>query len=175
MVPPCCKDGTNAAVTPSSLKRLFMEIGIISDTHGTVSQSALDALTGVDRILHAGDIGSADVLEVLRHLAPTDAIRGNTDGEAWCENLPLTEILDVDHTTFYLLHDLQTLDLDPKSAGIQVVIHGHTHCSALKTRDGVLYFNPGSASYARHGGPLSVGRIEISDGRIVPRIIGLDG
>jgi putative phosphoesterase len=151
-----------------------MEIGIISDTHGVVSSFALKALSGVDRILHAGDIGSPEVLEVLQRLAPTAAIRGNTDGDTWCENLPVTEILDLDQTTFYLLHDLQTLDLDPKSAGIQVVVHGHTHRSALKTHDGILYFNPGSASYARHGGPLSVGRIEIADGRILPRIIGLD-
>ena len=151
-----------------------MEIGIISDTHGMVSPFALDALSGVDRILHAGDIGSPEVLQVLQRLAPTDAIRGNTDGNGWCENLPLTEMVDVDHTMFYLVHDLQALDLDPKSAGIQVVVHGHTHRSALKTHDGVLYFNPGSASYARHGEPLSVGRIALVDGRIVPRIISLD-
>ena len=151
-----------------------MQIGIISDTHGTLTRSALDALSGVDHILHAGDIGSPEVLQALRNVAPTDAVRGNTDGGDWLEDLPVTDMLQFGHTTFYLLHDLQTLDLDPPSAGVQVVIHGHTHQSEHRTRGGVIYFNPGSASFGRHGGSLSVGRIELVDGRVEPRIVVLD-
>jgi putative phosphoesterase len=151
-----------------------LKIGIISDTHGTLYKKALDALSGVDQILHAGDIGSPEVLQTLQKVAPTKAVRGNTDGGAWCENLPLSDMLEIDKTTFYLLHDLQTLDLDPQSAGIQVVVHGHTHQPVNTNHDGVVYFNPGSASHRRHGAPLSVGCIELIDGRIVPRIIFLD-
>ncbi len=147
------------------------KIGIISDTHGTLSQKALDALSGVEQILHAGDIGSPEVLKALQTLAPTSAVRGNMDGGQWCEDLPKTDMLEIDRTTVYLLHDLHSLDLDPQAAGVQIVIHGHTHQSANRIHDGILYFNPGSASFGRHGGPLSVGRIELLDGQIVPRII----
>lgn len=150
------------------------KIGIISDTHGTLYQSALDALRDVDCILHAGDIGSPQVFQALQEVAPTHAVRGNTDGGAWCKSLPPSDMLEIDHVTIYLLHDLLTLDLDPQSAGIQVVVHGHTHKPGNKNQDGVLYFNPGSASQSRHGEPLSVGRIEIIDGHAVPRIIILD-
>ena len=151
-----------------------MHIGIISDTHGTLTRRALDALSGVDHILHAGDIGSPEVLQALRKVAPTDAVRGNTDGGDWSEDLPATDMLQVGNATFYLLHDLQALDLDPPAAGVQVVIHGHTHQAEHRTRNGVIYFNPGSASFRRHGGALSIGRIELSNGRIEPRIIVLD-
>jgi putative phosphoesterase len=151
-----------------------LEIGIISDTHGTLYQKAVDALRDVDQILHAGDIGSPEVLQALQKVAPTKAVRGNTDGGPWCENLPASDMLEIDDTTIYLLHDLHTLDLDPQSAGIQIVVHGHTHQPANRNLDGILYFNPGSASHRRHGAPLSVGRIKLIDGRIVGRIITLD-
>jgi uncharacterized protein len=151
-----------------------MIIGIISDTHGTLTSKALDALNGVEYILHAGDIGGPEVLETLQNLAPTHAVRGNMDGGDWCGNVPGNDMLEINGTSFYLLHDLHTLDLDPPAAGIQVVVHGHTHQSANQTHAGVLYFNPGSASFGRHGGPLSVGRIELVNGRIVPRIILLE-
>jgi len=151
------------------------KIGIISDTHGNLTKQALDALSGVDCILHAGDIGGSEVLKALISVAPTHAVRGNMDGGQWCEDLPKTDMLEIERTTFYLLHDLHSLDLDPRAAGVQIVIHGHTHQSADMMHDGVLYFNPGSASIGRHGGPLSVGRIELIDGRIVSRTIVLEG
>jgi uncharacterized protein len=73
------------------------------------------------------------------------------------------------------LHDLNTLDLDPQSAGVQVVIHGHTHRAANQSHDGVLYFNPGSASRPGHpGGPLSLGLLEIDNSRIDPQVIVLN-
>jgi len=152
-----------------------LKIGIISDTHGHLYQKALDALSGVDHILHAGDIGAPEVLKALLSIAPTQAVRGNMDGGQWCEDLPKTDMIEIEKTTFYLLHDLQALDLDPPLAGVQIVIHGHTHQAANACHDGVLYFNPGSASFGRHGGPLSIGRIDITDGRIVPKIIQLVG
>jgi uncharacterized protein len=151
------------------------KIGIISDTHSALSKKALDALKGVDCILHAGDIGAPEVLQALQAIAPTSAVRGNMDGGAWCQALHLTEMLEIDKTMVYLLHDLHTLDLDPKSAGVQIVIHGHTHQSASKIHDGVLYFNPGSASFGRHGGPLTIGQVDLNDGQIVPSIIRLEG
>jgi uncharacterized protein len=153
----------------------MIKIAIISDTHGTLTRHALDAINGVDHILHAGDIGAPEVLQLLGTVAPVHAVRGNMDGGAWCKNLPEADMVELGATTFYLLHDLNRLDLDPQAAGVQIVIHGHTHTAANNTHDGVLYFNPGSASRPGHpGGPLSLGIIEVTEGRIDPRIIILN-
>jgi putative phosphoesterase len=119
-----------------------MNLGIISDTHGTVTPQALSALKGSDRILHAGDITTPDVIQALKTLAPVIAVRGNMDYGATASNLPPAEMLEFDGTCIYMLHNLHTLDLDPKAAGIHIVIHGHTHQADMKTIDTVLYFNP---------------------------------
>jgi len=150
-----------------------MKLGIISDTHGTVTPQALSALQGSDRILHAGDITTPDVIQALETLAPVSAVRGNMDYGTTTANLPKTDILEFNGVTIYMLHNLDALDLDPKAAGIQIVIHGHTHQSDIKTIDTVLYFNPGSASHGRYGSPPSVGRIHLTNGNITPRIIAL--
>lgn len=152
-----------------------MIIGIISDTHGILNSSAQQALAGVDHIVHAGDIDSPDVLKSLARIAPVSAVRGNMDQGHWAHKLPVSDLVAFEGVHFYLLHNLDQLDLDPIAAGIQVVISGHTHQSSIKTIQGVLYFNPGSASYGRHGGSLSVGRITVSSNRLTPRIVGLDG
>ena len=153
----------------------MMKLGIISDTHGMLSREALDALNGVDHILHAGDIGAPEVLQLLSTIAPVHAVRGNMDSGAWCRDLPYTDMVDLDATTFYLLHDLNRLDLDPIAAGVRIVVHGHTHQAADKTHAGVMYFNPGSASRPGHpGGPLSLGILEIADGQIEPHVIVLN-
>ena len=151
-----------------------MLIGIVSDTHGSVSHGVRDALKDVDIILHAGDVGGPDIITVLEKIAPVKAVRGNTDGGPWASRLPVADMLKFDTRVFYVLHDLSLLDLDPMSAGVQVVISGHTHQPLIKTIDDVLYFNPGSASQRRHGGPLSVGRIEITKNGLRPEIIELD-
>jgi putative phosphoesterase len=153
----------------------MMKVGIISDTHGMLTRHALDALNGVDHILHAGDIGAPEVLQLLNSVAPVNAVRGNMDGGAWCRNLPYTDMVELDTTTFYMLHDLNTLDLDPQAAGIQVVVHGHTHQAAKKAHSGVIYFNPGSASRpGRPGGPLSLGILELGGDGLNSKIIVLN-
>ena len=98
-------------------------------------------------------------------------MRGNTDGAGWCKDLPLTDMVEINGALLYLLHDLNTLDLDPTAAGIRMIVHGHTHQPENRTLNGVVYFNPGSASARRHGGPLSVGRITLANGCIDPQII----
>ena len=95
------------------------------------------------------------------------------DHDSWGKNLPVTDIFEFQGVCFYMLHNLQALDIDPPAAGVQVVISGHTHQPEIKTIDSVLYFNPGSASLGRYGSPQSVGQIELTDGRITPRIISL--
>lgn len=141
-------------------------IGVISDTHGLLRAEALDALAGSDLIVHAGDIGCPTVLDRLHGLAPIHAVQGNMDGEPWARSLPRTATFEVGDTWCYLLHDAKDFDLDPVTAGFAIVVTGHTHRPHQERRDGVLYFNPGSAGPRRGGAPISVGHLVIQGGRI---------
>ncbi len=150
-----------------------MILGIISDTHGTLNGEVLEIFKGAAHIIHAGDIGAPDIISTLAQVAPVTAVRGNTDNSAWSQSIPCKEMIALGGHTFYVLHDLQQLDLEPQAAGIGAVISGHTHQPELKQQDGVLYMNPGSASQRRHGGALSVGRIRIAGKGLHAEIIHL--
>jgi uncharacterized protein len=136
-----------------------MIVGVISDTHGLLRREVLDVLRGVDRILHAGDIGAPGIVEDLARIAPVTAIRGNIDVEPWASHLPETELIELDEFSIYMLHDLGKLDLKPEAAGIRVVIYGHSHHPKIDQRNGVLYFNPGSAGPRRFSLPVSLGKL----------------
>ena len=148
------------------LESKLMVLGIISDTHGLLRREALAALAGSDRILHAGDIGASEILDDLAQIAPVTAIRGNVDVEAWAHKLADTEIVESGDLTIYMLHDLGRLDLTPWAAGIRVVVYGHSHQPKMEDKNGVLYFNPGSAGPRRFTLPVSVGKLVI-DGKDV--------
>jgi uncharacterized protein len=151
-----------------------MAIGVISDTHGLLRPEAVDALRGSELILHAGDVGSAEVLRALKSIAPVVAVRGNMDVEAWAERLQNTELADFKKKTcFYILHRIADLDLKPKAAGIAAVIFGHSHAPSIEWQDGVLFFNPGSAGPRRFSLPVTLGKIEIVGGELRPEIIEL--
>ncbi len=150
-----------------------MRIGVISDTHGLLRPEALNALAGVDHILHAGDVGDPKILSALEAIAPLTAIRGNIDRSGPCAALPTTEIVDLGGTTFYLLHDLHELDLDPVAAGISVVISGHSHKPLIEHRRGVLYLNPGSAGPRRFSLPITIGLVRLADDAPQTEIITL--
>jgi len=139
-------------------------LGLISDTHGLLRAQAKQALAGVDLIIHAGDIGTPQVLAELRTLAPVHAVRGNNDRGPWALALPATEAIELEGVSIYVLHDLQELDLDPAAAGFGAVIAGHSHRPAIETRDGVLYLNPGSAGPRRFSLPVAVGFLEVAAG-----------
>jgi uncharacterized protein len=154
---------------PHSSKR----VGVISDTHGLVRPEALAALQGSDLILHAGDIGGAEVLERLREIAPVCAVRGNNDRDPWGRALPATEAAVLGPHHVYLLHDLSELDIDPAAAGFAAVITGHTHKPVAQMREGVLYLNPGSAGPRRFTLPVCVARLRISDEGIEHELVEL--
>jgi uncharacterized protein len=122
---------------------------------------ALTALQGSQHIIHAGDIGAAEILENLATIAPVSAIRGNVDKDAWARRLPETEVVELGGISIFVLHDLAKLDLKPESAGFKVVISGHSHVPKQETRNGVLYFNPGSAGPRRFKLPVTVGRLTV--------------
>jgi len=148
-------------------------IGVISDTHGLLRPEALAALQGSDRIIHAGDIGDPAILDRLAEIAPVTAVRGNVDREAWAKNIAETELLEVDGASIYILHILENLDLQLKAAGIQAVIYGHSHTPKQELKDGVLYFNPGSAGPRRFQLPVTVGKLIIDAGKIRSQVVQL--
>ena len=150
-------------------------LGVISDTHGLLRPEAVVALAGVERIVHAGDIGSPDVLAALGRLAPVTAVRGNNDRGDWAAGIADTEVVEVGGVSLYVLHDLHELDLDPRAAGFAAIIAGHSHQPRQETRDGVVYFNPGSAGPRRFRLPVSLGRLTITDGRITTEVRTLIG
>jgi len=150
-----------------------MRIGVISDTHGLLRAEAVAALAGSDHILHAGDVGDAAILDELGKIAPVTAIRGNIDGTGPCAQLPATEMVELGGVSFYLLHDVKTLDLDPTAAGIKVVVSGHSHKPSIERRKGVLYLNPGSAGPRRFSVPVTVAIVTLEDGQIDTGIVEL--
>jgi uncharacterized protein len=137
-------------------------IGLISDTHGLLRPQALRALKGSDLIIHAGDVGDAEILNALKTLAPVFAVRGNVDTEPWAQALPETEVIETDSAMIYVLHDVHALDLDPVAAGFQIIVSGHSHKPSRTECGGVLFLNPGSAGPRRFDLPVTVARLDVS-------------
>jgi uncharacterized protein len=150
---------------PSSLT-----VGLISDTHGLLRPQAVEALRGVHRIIHAGDIGGEEVLAALRAIAPVDAVRGNNDCDPWATRIPTELTLDLGGVAVHVLHDLKELQLDPVRAGVKVVIAGHSHKPDVREQGGVLYVNPGSAGPRRFRLPVTVAHLHIAAGSATARI-----
>jgi hypothetical protein len=151
-----------------------MRIGVISDTHGLLRPEVAPALAGVARILHLGDVGKISILSQLENIAPVTAIRGNVDHCGSCNELPETEVFLAEGRYIYMLHDLNTLHLEPAAAKFAAVLYGHTHVPMFYKRKGVLYFNPGSCGPRRFQLPVTVGTLTIEeDGELEAKIIPL--
>lgn len=148
-------------------------VGLISDTHGLLRPEAIAFLRGSDFIVHAGDIGDANVLNELRALAPVTAVRGNNDKGAWAKAISETEVLQIGDVLIYVLHNLAELDLDPVAAGFQVVVSGHSHHPLVEERDGVLYVNPGSSGPRRFKLPIAVAELEVSGPSVKAKVVEL--
>ena len=152
---------------------LQMVIGVISDTHGLLRPEAVKALRGSELIIHAGDIGDAKILAELEKIAPVRAIRGNIDTQPWARDLPDIDVVEVEGVSLYVLHDVKNLDLNPRAAGFAAVLSGHSHKASIEERDGVLYFNPGGAGPQRFSLPITIGRLKIQKGRLIPKVVEL--
>jgi putative phosphoesterase len=150
-----------------------MIVGVISDTHGLLRPEAVERLRGSEHIIHAGDIGSPEIIPALETIAPVTAIRGNIDQEAWARRFPETEIAELAGVNIYVIHDVNALDLNPKAAGFAAVISGHSHVPKQEMKNGVLYFNPGSAGPRRFKLAVSVGRLEIERGELSAKVLFL--
>ena len=149
-------------------------LGVISDTHGLLRPEAVAALRGCVHILHAGDVGSAAVLDELRKIAPVTVVRGNVDSGAWAQEIPPSEVVEFEGVSIYMLHILAELDLKPEAAGFAAVLYGHSHKPASEVRNGVLFFNPGSAGPRRFKLPVTVGRLVVEGQRVSGEIVGLE-
>jgi putative phosphoesterase len=154
------------------MTKRIIRVGVLSDTHGHLPDGLAAAFGSVERIIHAGDIDQPQILDGLRAIAPLTAVRGNMDAGAWAERLPRFDMIQEGAICIYALHILERLDIDPIAAGVGVVVSGHSHQPHHEVQDGILYFNPGSACFPRHGSPASVGVLEIRgkavEGRIIP-------
>jgi hypothetical protein len=149
-------------------------VGVISDTHGLLREEAIAVLRGCDLIIHAGDIGSAQILNELRSLAPVKAVRGNIDTEPWARTLPEFDVVEIGELSIYVLHDLKQLDLKPDAAGFAAVISGHSHKPSIESKSGVLYLNPGSAGPRRFRLPITLARMKIATRTISAEVIDLE-
>jgi putative phosphoesterase len=152
-----------------------MKIGVVSDTHGLLRPEVALALAGVERILHMGDVGDATILDELAKIAPVTAIRGNIDRDGPCSQLPETEVVLIAGRYVYMLHDLNTLHLDPAAARSAAVLSGHTHAPKILRHKGVLYFNPGSCGPRRFRLPITIGILTVPDsGDLEAAIVSLE-
>jgi len=152
-----------------------LRIGIISDTHGLLRPEVEAPLAGVAHILHAGDIGSPNVIAGLQRIAPVIAIRGNVDAGHWAEHFPETRMITLGGRCIYVLHDIKTLQLDPVSSGVDIIVCGHSHRLRIETIRGVLYLNPGSAGPRRFNLPITVATLDLTTGGLTPVIHHLGG
>ena len=154
---------------------MTFRIGIISDTHGLLRPEAERRLAGVNHIIHGGDIGSPGVIAALQQIAPVTAIRGNVDTAEWAASYADTALVRLADRTFYVLHDLNTLQVSPAALGIDMVVSGHSHVPKLKTVDGVLYLNPGSAGHRRFKLPITLATLDVTPEGMRPEIHDLGG
>jgi putative phosphoesterase len=148
---------------------MTFRIGIISDTHGLLRPEAERRLAGVDHIIHAGDIGRPEIVDALRRIAPVTAIRGNVDSGEWAREYPDTTLVSLAGKSVYVLHDLKAPHPDA-AAGIDVIVSGHSHVPKIRSIDGILYLNPGSAGPRRFKLPITLATLEVRPDGMRPEI-----
>lgn len=156
-----------------------MKIGIISDTHGLLRGEVFDVFAGVEHILHAGDVGSADILTELEAIAPVTAVWGNTDGFEVRRRVPEVAHVELGGVPVVVLHGMQLGSPTPEKAaakygGAGLIVFGHSHRPVIRPVGATLAINPGSAGPVRFRDPVTVALAEIEDGRVTARLVELD-
>jgi putative phosphoesterase len=171
-------DRSQNATAEDALRRLAdaprASVGVVSDTHGLVRPELVAAFEGCDLILHAGDVGAASVLDVLRRVAPVVAVRGNVDTGEWAATLPATAAVKVAGVSIRLVHDQASFAVGHGETAASLVVFGHSHRSVEERRGDVLFVNPGSAGPRRFSLPATAARLEIADGSVSVEMIDLD-
>lgn len=150
-----------------------MKVGVISDTHGLLRPEAVAALQGCEQIIHAGDIGSPEIIEQLARIASLQVVRGNNDQDAaWAAQLPDHLNIDVNGWQALLVHDIADVPA-LRDANTRLVITGHSHKPLIEWRGATLYVNPGSAGRRRFKLPVTLAVLEVLEASIEPRLIAL--
>ena len=154
---------TEAASAPPA-KTVPLVVGVLSDTHGHLYPQVVERLKGVDHILHAGDLGTSEVLRALRSIAPVTAVCGNVDMGGWADVLPSRAEVELGGVCIVVGHINPRADAAGCAGQPIVVVSGHSHIASEEWRDGVLYLNPGSAGARRFGRPRTMALLEIWPG-----------
>ena len=157
-----------------------MLIGVVSDTHGFYDPRVPLLLEGVEHILHAGDIGTGQIIEQLWEIAPVTAVRGNNDREGPESEFPEIESIELGGCRIFLTHIVK-VPKDGDEAGLSVylehgadaVVFGHSHMAFHELRGGLTFFNPGAAGKRRFKVVPSIGLLELEPGRVAGRILVL--
>lgn len=164
-----------------------MRVAVVSDTHAprhwkSCPSAVAQHLNGVDLILHAGDVCTANVLDELAAFAPVRVVLGNNDGPdvaAW--GAPPTLEFDLDGVPVAMLHDSgaatgRTARMRRRFPSARLVVFGHSHIPWDTELDGQRLFNPGSPTDRRRQPVGTMGLLEICGGRLrAARIVPLDG
>jgi putative phosphoesterase len=149
-----------------------MRVGVISDTHGLLREEALAALAGVDRVVHAGDVGRLGLLEELGRVAPVTAVWGNVDGPELRSVLPEVARVELAGATVVVAHHAETA-LRAASQAAALVVFGHSHKASVERRDQLVLLNPGSAGPRRFRLPVSLALVTLATGGIEAEIVEL--
>lgn len=156
-----------------------MKVGIISDTHGLLRPQVFPVFAGVEHILHAGDVGPADLLAELEAIAPVTVVWGNTDGWEVRGRVPEVARVELGGVSVVVLHGMQLGSPTAAKAAAaypeaELVVFGHSHRPVIERVGGVLAVNPGSAGPRRFRDPVTVALAELSPGRTSARLVELD-
>jgi len=155
-----------------------MLIGVMSDTHGFYDPRVAPLLEGVEHILHAGDIGTGQIIEQLAEIAPVTAVRGNNDCVGPASKYPEVETLSLGGCRIYLSHIVKVPRIGDEAGladylehKIDIVVFGHSHYAFYERRDGLTFFNPGAAGKRRFKVVPSIGLLELDSERVDGRIL----
>jgi len=156
-----------------------MKLGLISDTHGLLRAQVFDVFAGVDHILHAGDVGPAELLTELEAIAPVTAVWGNVDG--WDVRQRVKEVaeIELEGVRIVVVHGMQLGSPTPEKVAAAyphagLAVFGHSHQPVIRQVGQTLAVNPGSAGRQRFRDPVSVALAEIANGKVTAQLVDLD-
>lgn len=158
----------------------MLTLGLISDTHGLLRPQVFDLFAGVDRILHAGDVGDADILTALEAIAPVTAVWGNVDGWEIRGRVPEVARLELEGVRIAVVHGMQLGAPTAEKAAAAypdagLVVFGHSHRPVVQQVGATLAVNPGSAGPRRFRDPVTAAIAEIEAGRVTARLVEIEG
>jgi uncharacterized protein len=157
-----------------------MKVGIVSDTHGLLRPEVFRAFEGVEHVIHAGDVGDADILTALEAIAPVTAVWGNVDGWEVRERTRETAELELEGVRIAVLHGHRLPAATPEEAmeahpEVGLVVFGHSHRPLVRRVGGILAVNPGSAGPRRFRDPVTVALAHLEAGAVTAELVDLGG